>query len=52
VVDLESPAVMVLDLPLSSPGEYAFVVELDNMLIARVPFQVAQIPGTPSGGMH
>jgi hypothetical protein len=52
VVDLESPAVMVLDLPLAGPGEYAFVVELDSMLVARVTFQVGQVPGMPSGGMH
>jgi hypothetical protein len=52
VVDIESPAVMVLDLPLSGPGEYAFVVEVDSMLTARVAFQVGQVPGPPSGGMH
>jgi len=52
VVDLESPAVMVLDLPLARPGEYAFVVELDGMPVARVPFQVEQVAGVPSGGMH
>ena len=52
VVELESPAVMVLDLPLAKPGEYTFVVTLDGMPIARVPFRVEQVAGPPSGGMH
>ena len=52
VVELESPTVMVLDLPLARPGEYAFVVELDGMLVARLPFQVEQVAGPPSGGVH
>lgn len=52
VIDLESPAVMVLDLPLARPGEYAFVMEVDGMLVARVSFQVEQVSGPPSGGMH
>jgi hypothetical protein len=52
VVELESPAVLVLDLPLPTPGEYAFVVELDGMQVAQVPFQVQLVAGPPSGGMH
>lgn len=55
VMELESPAVMVLDLPLSGPGEYAFMVELDNMLMARVAFQVSHAGGPvvgQGGGMH
>lgn len=52
VIELESPAVMVLDLPLPMPGEYAFAVELDGMQVARVPFQVEQVARPPSGGMH
>ncbi len=54
-MELESPAVMVLDLPLSGPGEYAFMVELDAMLMARVAFQVSQVGGPMvghGGGMH
>lgn len=55
VVELESPAVMVIDLPLGGPGEYAFVIELDGSVVARVPFQVNQAGGPAlghGGGMH
>ena len=39
VVDLESPAILVFDLPLPVAGEYAFVVHLDGEEVARVPFK-------------
>ncbi len=39
VVDLESPAILVFDLPLPVPGEYAFSVHLDGSEVARVPFK-------------
>ena len=41
IVDLESPAILVFDLPLSMPGEYAFLVHLDGIEVARVPFKAA-----------
>lgn len=40
VVDLESPAILIFDLPLSKAGEYAFAVHLDGVEMARVPFKV------------
>lgn len=39
VVDLESPAILVFDLPLTAPGEYVFTVQLDEAEVARVPFK-------------
>ena len=39
VVDLESPAILVFDIPLSTAGEYAFAVHLDGTEMARVPFK-------------
>jgi DNA primase len=51
VVDLEAPAVLVFDLPLSAPGEYAFIVTVDQLEVARVPFQATMV-GTPPGQMH
>ena len=51
VVDLEAPAVLVFDLPLSLPGEYAFVVSVDGTEAARVAFQARAI-GTAGGPVH
>jgi DNA primase len=51
VVDLEAPAVLVFDLPLSCAGEYAFVISVDKSEVARVPFLVTQV-AIPSGPMH
>lgn len=39
VIELESPAIMVFDLPLPIAGEYAFVVHLGGVEAARVPFK-------------
>ena len=39
VVDLESPAILVFDLPLPMAGDYAFTVRLDDADVARVPFK-------------
>ncbi len=44
VTELEAPAVLVFDLPLSSAGEYAFVISLDQVEAARVPFHATGIP--------
>jgi DNA primase len=51
VVDLEAPAVLVFDLPLSSAGEYAFVISVDKSEVARVPFLVTQV-AMASGQLH
>lgn len=39
VVELESPAILVFDVPLPAAGEYAFVVYLNGAEAARVPFK-------------
>ncbi len=39
VIELESPAILVFDVPLPAAGEYAFVVHLDGAEAARVPFK-------------
>lgn len=41
VIDLESPAILVFDLPLPVSGEYAFEVHLDGVEVARVPFKAS-----------
>jgi hypothetical protein len=51
VIDLESPAVLVFDLPLPVPGEYAFVVTVDQIESARAVFH-ATPTGAGSGSMH
>jgi len=51
VVDLEAPAILVFDLPLPVPGEYAFVVMVDQVEAARVTFQARAI-GTSTGPVH
>lgn len=51
IVDLEAPAVLVFDLPLTAPGEYAFVIAVDNSEVARVPFLVTVV-AMPTGQMH
>jgi hypothetical protein len=51
VVDLESPAVLVFDIPLAIPGEYAFVISVDKVEAARVPFLATMVAPVP-GQMH
>lgn len=51
VTELEAPAVLVFDLPLSSPGEYAFVITVDGVEAARVPF-LATMVAPIQGQMH
>jgi hypothetical protein len=51
VVDLEAPAVLVFDLPLSTAGEYAFVISFDQVEASRLVFQ-ATLVGTAPGPMH
>lgn len=50
VVELETSAVMVFDLPLPRPGDYVFQVELDGLEAARAPFHVGVY--APPPGMH
>ena len=51
VTELESPAVLVFDIPLATAGEYAFVVSVDKIEAARVPFLATMVAG-PSGQLH
>ncbi|MES2124460.1 MAG: hypothetical protein V4503_07195 [Gemmatimonadota bacterium] len=50
VVDVETSAVFVFDLPLPLAGDYLFLVELDHVEAARVPFHVGVLTNT--AGMH
>lgn len=52
VVDLEAPAVLVFDLPLAAAGEYAFVVSVDQIELARVAFQATMVGAHPGGTVH
>lgn len=49
---IESPGIMVLDLPLSSPGEHAIVVTIDGHEAARVPFTVGVMAPPVPGQVH
>ncbi len=49
VTELDAPLVLIFDVPLSVPGEYAFVVVVDEEEVARVPF-AASAPVAPTGG--
>jgi hypothetical protein len=51
IVDLESPAILVFDLPLPVAGEYAFVITVDQIQAARTTF-LATAVGGPTGQMH
>jgi len=51
VTELEAPAVLVFDLPLAMPGEYAFVISVDKVEAARVPF-LATMVAPMTGQMH
>lgn len=48
VTDVEAGAVLVFDLPLPSPGAYAFEISLDGAEGYRVPLTASQLPA-PSG---
>lgn len=45
VTDVEAGAVLVFDLPLPQPGQYAFEISLDGGEEYRVPLTAAQMPG-------
>ncbi|MEP6590231.1 MAG: hypothetical protein ABJC19_03520 [Gemmatimonadota bacterium] len=50
VVEVETSAVFVFDLPLPQSGDYLFLVALDHVEAARVPFHVGLT--IISSGMH
>lgn len=52
VTDLDAPLVLVFDLPLSVAGDYAFVVLLDGVEAARVPFVATSPVGQGGGTVH
>jgi len=41
VVDVEAGAVLVFDVPLPRPGQYAFEITLDGEIASRVPLTAA-----------
>lgn len=38
VIDLDAPVILVFDVPLSTPGDYLFRIDLDGVEAAQVPF--------------
>ena len=52
VTDVEAGAVLVFDLPLPRPGQYAFEISLDAGDEYRVPLTAAQIPGPEGMTLH
>jgi hypothetical protein len=43
VVDVEAGAVLVFDIPLPHPGQYAFEIALDGEVGSRVPLTAAKV---------
>jgi hypothetical protein len=52
VTDVEAGAVLVFDLPLPRPGQYAFEISLDGGDEYQVPLTAAQIAGPESTTLH
>jgi len=52
VTDVEAGAVLVFDLPLPRPGQYAFEISVDGGGVYRVPLTAAPIPGPEGGALH
>jgi Family of unknown function (DUF6941) len=52
VTDVEAGAVLVFDLPLPLPGQYAFEISMDGGEGHRVPLTAAQLPGPESTTLH
>ncbi len=50
IVELEAPAILVFDLPLAAPGEYAFVISVDQVEAARSTFHATAVGSAP--GIH
>ncbi len=49
VTDVEAGAVLVFDLPLPAPGQYAFEISLDGGVVYQVPLTAGQAPGSAEG---
>src|SRR5687767_13632828 len=45
VVDVEAGAVLVFDIPLPRPGQYAFEIALDGQAATRVPLSAGLVEG-------
>ena len=45
VTELEAGAVLVFDVPLPRPGQYAFEISVDDGAASRVGLTVSQVPG-------
>jgi len=43
VVDVEAGAVLVFDIPLPRPGQYAFEITLDGQVATRVPLTAGSV---------
>jgi hypothetical protein len=52
VEEVESPGILVLDLPLNAPGGHAIVVTIDGTEAARVPFTVGVMVPPTQGQVH
>lgn len=52
VTDVEAGAVLVFDLPLPRPGQYAFEISLDAGEEYRVPLTAGQLPGPEGTTLH
>jgi hypothetical protein len=52
VTDVEAGAVLVFDLPLPRPGQYAFEISLDAGEEYQVPLTASQIPGPETSTLH
>ncbi len=47
VQEVEAPGIIVIDLPLKSPGEHVIAVTLDGREAARLPFMAGNAPMAP-----
>ena len=52
IEEVESPGILVLDLPLTAAGAHAIVVTIDGAEAARVPFTVGVMAPPAPGQMH
>ncbi len=51
VTEVEAGAVLVFDVPLPRPGNYAFEITLGDSVL-NVPLSAAAIPAAPAGPLH
>jgi hypothetical protein len=52
ILEVESGAVLVFDVPLPHPGSYAFEIALAGQVPHRVNLTVSQVPQPPGGTLH